>query len=271
LTHSFARAHVSASDALALLADSDSAGDEPIQSQTKQSREKALFRSARASYALGRYGECVRTLDTLLKPDGRLVEAEDLKSKAQQRLKERDEGKYDWVKLVKLAKKLSEETSAKAVAVVNAEETDLADYFGPVEFKTSDSSLSSPSDTLNHKPKLFANRVIAPGELVLACPAISIVPTSPLPSSTPSFTFDASTGQITLRESPPAVRALFADVVRKARGWENLGRPGSKLGGVLRGGEIYGRVRVGGGSVGTVEGREEAPVRGVEGRCVVDA
>ena len=234
-----------------------------------QSREKALFRSARASYALARYGECIRTLNTLLTTDlnttntNKFPEAESLLKKAQQRLVERDEGKYDWARIVKVGKILDENLK-EIGSVLEGEDADLADYVGLIELKVS-------TDTTSSTTSLVATRTIQPGELILSCTALSALPTSAPQSATPSFIFDASTGSITLRESPPVVRSLTSLIARKSSGLANIGKPGSKLAGVLRGGEVYDKVRVGRDSGNTTsDKRENAPVRIVEGRCVID-
>lgn len=94
------------------------------------------------------------------------------------------EGAYEWKELVRDAV-LVKEDPAKVW------ETGLADYVGPVEFKTS--TVDDPTII-----SLVASRDIQPGELLIACNAWSTVETNPrntAPSyEASSYVFDVSAG-----------------------------------------------------------------------------
>ncbi|KAI5124193.1 hypothetical protein M0805_005044 [Coniferiporia weirii] len=84
-----------------------------------QKNEKALFRGARALYALGRFSDALKYLEQLVAAFPQNREAKTTLAKTKQRVGEQEDGKYDWISLVNEARKPSPRA-------------DVADYIGPV-------------------------------------------------------------------------------------------------------------------------------------------
>lgn len=112
-------------------------------------RRKAVFRTAKASYHLGQYEKTIELASSRLDDP----ECRSWKVKAEERIRERDTGIYDWCSLFNQA----QEASAHI---------DVADYVGPIEVRRRKKGGIRGT---------FATRDIKIGELLVSIPSTTVV------------------------------------------------------------------------------------------------
>lgn len=112
-------------------------------------RRKAVFRAAKASYHLGQYEKTIELASSRLDDP----ECRSWKVKAEERIRERDTGIYDWCSLFNQA----QEASAHI---------DVADFVGPIEVRRGKKGGIRGT---------FATRDIKIGELLVSIPSTTVV------------------------------------------------------------------------------------------------
>lgn len=133
----------------------------PATDLSSKDTEKALYRTARALYALNVYKASLPLLESLLKSAPSNKDAQSLSNKTNQRKREGEEGKYDWAALLKEAR-----TPAPRV--------DVADYVGPVQLA---------SGNVSEQKCWRTSRDVRAGELLLASKALTVLYPSDLSSA----------------------------------------------------------------------------------------
>lgn len=133
----------------------------PATDLSSKDTEKALYRTARALYALNVYKASLPLLESLLKSAPSNKDAQSLSNKTNQRIREGEEGKYDWAALLKEAR-----TPTPRV--------DVADYVGPVQLAYGNVSEQKCWRT---------SRDVKAGELLLSSKALTVLYPSDLSSA----------------------------------------------------------------------------------------
>lgn len=125
----------------------------PVADLSQKDTEKALYRAARALYALSVYNASLPLLESLLKSAPSNKDAQSLFNKTRQRIREGEEGKYDWAALLKEAR-----TPTPRV--------DVADYVGPVQLAYGN---------VSERKCWRTSRDVKAGELLLASKALTVL------------------------------------------------------------------------------------------------
>lgn len=125
----------------------------PVADLSQKDTEKALYRAARALYALSVYNASLPLLESLLKSAPSNKDAQSLSNKTRQRIREGEEGKYDWAALLKEAR-----TPTPRV--------DVEDYVGPVQLAYGN---------VSERKCWRTSRDVKAGELLLASKALTVL------------------------------------------------------------------------------------------------
>lgn len=133
----------------------------PVADLSQKDTEKALYRAARALYALSVYNASLPLLESLLKSAPSNKDAQSLSNKTRQRIREGEEGKYDWAALLKEAR-----TPTPRV--------DVEDYVGPVQLAYGN---------VSERKCWRTSRDVKAGELLLASKALTVLYPSDLSSA----------------------------------------------------------------------------------------